>query len=32
MQYYKHARKSPLQPHYEPFISMGGGVSDTACH
>lgn len=25
MQYYKHARKSPLQPHYEPFVSMGGG-------
>lgn len=24
MQHYKHARKSPLQPHYEPFNIYGG--------
>lgn len=30
MQHYKHARKKPLQPHYEPFDIMGGVISATA--
>ena len=29
MQHYKHARKNPLQSHYEPF-NIIGGVSTTA--
>lgn len=30
MQHYKHARKSPLQPHHELLSTYGGGVNTTA--